>query len=161
MTRALQYSILSATIFTPFFVFAQGAPSNLQDLIGRFVEILSALIPLLFGIALIGFLWGVGITILQADNEEKRKEGRQIMVWGIIGLFVMTAIWGIVSVIGGTFGIRFLERPNTPQLPGGSGVQDFRNFSNFFKGREADRPVGGSEGFVPGVTDRRILGPLE
>lgn len=140
MTRALQYSILSATIFTPFFAFAQGAPNNLQDLIGRFVEILSALIPLLFGIALIGFLWGVGITILQADNEEKRKEGRQIMVWGIIGLFVMTAIWGIVGVIGGTFGIRFLERPNAPQLPGGSsGIIDFRNYPGFFKGLEEDR----------------------
>ncbi|MDP3726546.1 MAG: hypothetical protein Q8R36_05120 [bacterium] len=141
MTKIMRYGILSITAITPFFAFAQGAPGNLQDLIGRFVEILAALIPLLFGIALIGFLWGVAITILQADNEEKRKEGRQIMVWGIIGLFVMTAVWGIVIVIGGTFGIRFLERPNAPQLPGGSGVVDFRNYGTFFQGLEADRAI--------------------
>ncbi len=142
MIKIIQYGIVSAAALAPFFAFAQGTPRNLQDLIGRFVEILGALIPLLFGIALIGFLWGVAITILQADNEEKRKEGRQIMIWGIIGLFVMTAVWGIVIVIGGTFGIRFLERPNTPQLPGGSsGAVDFRNYPEFFKGLEADRAI--------------------
>ncbi|MEK9131845.1 MAG: hypothetical protein AAB447_02970 [Patescibacteria group bacterium] len=40
------------------------------------------------------------------------------MIWGIIGLFVMVAVWGLVALIGGTFGIRFLERPQTPQLRG-------------------------------------------
>lgn len=100
---------LSFVPIMPIFAFA-ATPRTLIDLIDFFVKILNALVPLLFGIALIGFLWGVAQFILQADNEEKRKEGRQIMMWGIVGLFAMTAVWGLVLLLGETFGIRFLER---------------------------------------------------
>ncbi|MBI2109340.1 MAG: hypothetical protein HYT93_04195 [Parcubacteria group bacterium] len=146
--RKLTYIIAGSALFLPLLVFAQSQPRTLTDLISRFVEILNALIPLLFGVALIGFLWGVGQFILQADNEEKRKEGRQIMIWGIIGLFVMTAVWGIILVIGGTFGVRFLERPQTPQLPGTSGNQN----TSF-----------GTENFIFSDIDRLqgVLGPLQ
>lgn len=116
MLRKIKYFIGSGIAFLPLFAFAQGQPRTLIDLIDRLKEILNALVPLLFGLALIGFLWGVAQFILQADNEEKRKEGRQIMIWGLVGLFVMTAVWGIVLLLGGTFGIRFLER-----LPEGGG----------------------------------------
>src|SRR3989344_5467369 len=120
LRKKIKYLIGAGMAFLPFIALAQSQPRNLTDLIGRFVEILDALIPLLFGIALIGFLWGVGQFILKSDNEEERKKGKQIMIWGIIGLFVMTAVWGLVLIIGGTFGVRFVDRPQTPQLPGGS-----------------------------------------
>jgi cell division protein FtsW (lipid II flippase) len=34
------------------------------------------------------------------DNEEKKKQ----IIWGIIGLFVIVSIWGLVAVVGNTFG---------------------------------------------------------
>lgn len=91
-------------VFSPYVVFAQPI-SNLTELINRFKSILGALIPLLFGVALVGFLWGVSQFIFHADDETKRKEGRQVIIYGIIGLFFMTAIWGIVALLGNTFGI--------------------------------------------------------
>ena len=156
MIRKATFIFVGATMFTaPLFAFAQGQPQNLTQLIGRFVEILDALIPLLFGIALIGFLWGVGQFILKSDNEEERKKGKQIMIWGIIGLFVMTAVWGLVLIIGGTFGVRFVDRPQTPQLPGGSsGILNTPSRNTTF----------GTEDFIPG--DLRFptnlpIGPLQ
>ena len=106
----------------PVFAFAASRPGTLVELINRFIEIFRALIPLLFGIALIGFLWGVAQFILNADNEEKRREGKKIMVWGIIGLFVMVSVWGLVAVIGGTFGIG-VDPGAVPQFPTQSGSQ--------------------------------------
>ena len=117
-------NIIRKIIYTaPFLLFpvvtlAASQPRTLVELINRFVEILRALIPLLFGIALIGFLWGVAQFILNADNEEKRREGKKVMIWGIIGLFVMLSVWGLVAVIGGTFGIG-VDPGATPQFPGG------------------------------------------
>lgn len=64
------------------------------------------LIPLLFGVAILMFIWGVVQFIAHADNEEKRTQGRNFMVYGIISLFVMVTIWGLVNVLSNTFGIK-------------------------------------------------------
>jgi len=106
-------------LFFPVIASALSKPENLIQLIDRFVEILGSLIPLLFGVALIGFLWGVAQFVLNADSEDKRRDGKKIMIWGIIGLFVMISIWGLVAVIGGTFGIG-VDPGAPPRLPGGT-----------------------------------------
>ena len=41
--------------------------------------------------------------ILAAGSEEGRKEGRNIMIWGIIALFVIVSVWGLVQVLNNTF----------------------------------------------------------
>ena len=53
--------------------------------------------------ALLGFLWGLSKLILNADNEQKRAEGKQILLWGIIALFAMVSIWGLLRVLENTF----------------------------------------------------------
>jgi len=54
-------------------------------------------------LALLFFFWGVARFILNADNEEKRREGKSIMVWGIVALFVMLFVWQIVNILANTF----------------------------------------------------------
>jgi len=62
--------------------------------------LINPLIYLLFGIALLLFLWGIVQYVIGAQgNETKLKQGRQAMIWGIIGLFIMSAAWGIVSAL--------------------------------------------------------------
>ncbi|HAE36801.1 TPA: hypothetical protein DCX66_03460 [Candidatus Nomurabacteria bacterium] len=73
-----------------------------------------AVIPLLFALGTAGFIWGVIQFYLNPDNEEKRKKGKSFIVGGLIALFLMVAMWGIVNVFTNTF-----DLPNTiPQLPG-------------------------------------------
>ena len=87
----------------PVLAFAQAdARSILLDIQG----ILNTVIPIVMTLALLYFFWGLATYILGAGDEEKRKSGRMIMVWGIIALFVMAAVWGLTGVIAKTFGIR-------------------------------------------------------
>lgn len=75
--------------------------------------IMKALVPLAFAVALLLFIVGVIKYVINADNETKRKEGGKFILWGIVALFVMVSVWGLVAVLGNTFGVETA----IPQLP--------------------------------------------
>ncbi|MBU4224090.1 hypothetical protein KJ934_02620 [Patescibacteria group bacterium] len=56
-------------------------------------------IKLMLAIAVMVFLYGVVEFILGADNEEKRNVGRQHIIWGLIGLFIMVSVFGIMRIL--------------------------------------------------------------
>lgn len=62
-------------------------------------EILEPIITLLALAAFLVFVWGVVKFIRNADNDEKRKEGQQHMIWGIIGLTIIFGATAIVNII--------------------------------------------------------------
>lgn len=73
-----------------------------------------AIVPFLFALATVAFIWGVIQFYLNPENEEKRKKGKNFIIGGLIALFVMLSIWGLVGILTGTF-----DLSNTvPQLPG-------------------------------------------
>ena len=82
----------------------QGSETSAFDtLLNKIVaQILSPIIYLLIALALIYFLWGVFIFIKNADSPEKRTEGYDHMMWGIIGLFIIISVNGIISLITST-----------------------------------------------------------
>ena len=88
---------------------------TLKDIFLFFANLISrAIIPLLFAAALVIFIWGVIQYMMSANDQTKREEGKKFIMWGIVSLFVMTAIWGILSILAGTFGgVEFV----IPQLP--------------------------------------------
>lgn len=63
------------------------------------VYILNPIIYLLFGLALIIFLYGVFEFIKNADNKEEREKGSQHILWGIIGMTIMISAYGIINFI--------------------------------------------------------------
>src|SRR4051812_25601670 len=69
-------------------------------------NILNPLIELAFIVALVVFLFGVMEFIRGAANEEKRTKGKQHMLWGIIGLFIMMGVFGIITILTDTLGIK-------------------------------------------------------
>ena len=56
------------------------------------------IIPLLVGVTLLSFFWGLAKFIRAAGDEKKITEGKEFMKWGIVGLFVMVSIWGLVNL---------------------------------------------------------------
>lgn len=60
------------------------------------------LVPLTFTLAVLVFFWGI-VKYIWSVGAEKEK-GKQIMIWGVIALFVMSSIWGIVYFIGQQLG---------------------------------------------------------
>ena len=71
----------------------------------RFIDnIVNPVIYFLFAVALLYFLYGVLIFIINANDEAARKTGRQHMFWGIVGLFIMVSVYGIIGIVLGTIG---------------------------------------------------------
>ncbi|MCX6754199.1 MAG: pilin [Candidatus Nomurabacteria bacterium] len=78
--------------------------TNLTNLINFFTcTLMNAVVPLLGALAVVGFIYGIIKYFLNPDNEEKRKEGKNFMFWGLVTLFVMVSIWGIVSLFSNSF----------------------------------------------------------
>ncbi len=71
--------------------------------------IVNPLILLLFALALAYFLWGVFEFLANTENEEKRTAGKKHMLYGIIGLTIMMAVWTILGIILNTLGISSSE----------------------------------------------------
>lgn len=73
------------------------------------------LIPLVFTIALLVFLYGMfKYFILGGDSDDSRTKGRQLILWSIIGFVLMVSIWGIVNMLAtGIFGTT-----TAPDIPG-------------------------------------------
>lgn len=77
-----------------------------EDLIQRINDaIISPIILLLFGLALVYFLYGVMIFVANADEPEKRKTGAMHMLWGVIGMFIMFGVKGILLLLMSSFGL--------------------------------------------------------
>lgn len=101
-------------VVAPSLVFAADAYSIIGD-VGR---ILGYIIPVLITLAVIYFIWGV-IQYTVSSDEEKKKKAKGMIIQGLIGLFIIVAFWGILSLITNTFGVgpEQLRESDIPCIP--------------------------------------------
>lgn len=78
------------------------------NLIDKLVDtIIQPLIYLIMAVALVYFVWGASQFILHADDPEGRKKGKQALIWGLVGFFIMVSVLAILAVVTATFGVPF------------------------------------------------------
>lgn len=97
-----------ASLLFPLVTFAASTP--ILDTISKLQNIMNAIIPIIITLGLLYFLYGVATYILKPEDKEN---ARNTMVWGIVALFVMTSVWGLVNLLAGT-----VNAPATPGYPG-------------------------------------------
>ncbi|KKT20851.1 MAG: hypothetical protein UW04_C0019G0010 [Parcubacteria group bacterium GW2011_GWB1_43_8] len=85
--------------------FAAGAVENADDIFSLVENILGKLAPMLIAVAVIILLVAIVNYIRAGEDEEKRGKAKSLMIFGIIGLFVMVSIWGLVAILSGTFNL--------------------------------------------------------
>ena len=108
------YPLLLASMGTlPLIADAQ----TIESTITKIGTIINRVIALLFGIAALIFIWGVISYISKQDNEEARKKARNLMLFGIISIAVMAALWALVRILISTFGLENTSPVPTPQIP--------------------------------------------
>jgi hypothetical protein len=93
-----------------------GAITTVQGVLCKIAEIFGAVIPVLIALGVIYFIWGV-ISYVIASDEEAKKSGRNRMIYGIIGLAVIIAVWGLVKILTNTFGLSNTQKINYPTVP--------------------------------------------
>ena len=69
------------------------------------IYIINPIIVLGFVVATIVFFWGIVKFIWKADSDTDREEGKQSILYGIIGLFIMVSVYGILRFVLNTFEI--------------------------------------------------------
>lgn len=121
--RTFIFSALA--LFLPFVAFAQD--TKIQDILCTVGAIVGQLTPIIAGLALVAFFWGLVIYLfslggantsaaqsmgggmgghaMSAATPQGKQAGRSLMLYGIIVLFVMVSIWGLVRILQETFDV--------------------------------------------------------
>ncbi len=100
----------SIMAFMPVLAFA----TTVTTLMETFSGILGVLMPILISLAVIFFIFSLLMFILK-EGEDK-AEAKTQMIWGIVILFVMISVWGLVGVLSDTLNLDN-TMPNVPGLP--------------------------------------------
>lgn len=89
-------------------------PKDLKEVVCFFLGFINKLLPILLAMTLLVFFWGLVGLIRSSGDEKAVSEGKQFMLWGIVGLFVLVSFAGIISLFTGDF---FGQSFGIPQLP--------------------------------------------
>lgn len=122
--------ILTLLVVTPSTLFAQQKLGTLVEFADTLANgVVTSVGYLMFTLAIVGFLWGMVQFIWaarQGDGGKGVKEGKQFMLWGLIALFVMFSVWGIITwaqSILNLSGKTTIVIPSVQLLPASSGVK--------------------------------------
>ena len=108
--KKIYKALIIGASFSPMLAFAL----DFNTFIERIKSIITSIIPVIIGVAVLIFIWGVVKFVSSAGDEEKRAEGRNFMIWGLVGIAVITAVWGLVQILITAFGFAPGQVPLTP-----------------------------------------------
>lgn len=108
--------MVGAAVLLPAIASAQlGNVENLLEAIGRLVSLAT---PIVVGLALIAFFWGLVKYIFSAGEEDSKKEGIRLMIGGVIAIFVIVSLVGIIKFIGNAVGVGQGGKLDVPKVEG-------------------------------------------
>lgn len=98
--------LLIILISFPLITSAQAPdPQPVNTVLTNFLALLTIVIKILISLAFVVFGWGVVTFILASNDEKKIREAKNIILLGIIGIFVLASMGGIIIFIKTYFGI--------------------------------------------------------
>lgn len=75
-------------------------PTTFKELVELIIGFINILIPVLFGFLFLYVMWKIiDAWILNAGNDEKREEGKQLALVAVLIFVLMISAWGIVALI--------------------------------------------------------------
>ncbi len=89
--------ILTAAVTIPFLLPGIALAADLDTLLNALISVVQTIIPVIMGLAVLVFFWGIVKFINHAGDEKAVEEGKSLMLWGMVGLFVMVSLWGILG----------------------------------------------------------------
>jgi uncharacterized membrane protein YidH (DUF202 family) len=105
----------------PFLALAQtdpGSVTSVTTLYQKILYFLNLAVPLAIAIAVVIFIYGV-LKYVTAGEDEDKSKARNFMIWGIVAIFVMVSVWGLVNILKNTFGLQNNVSIPTSVFPSG------------------------------------------
>ncbi|HEY4503624.1 MAG TPA: hypothetical protein VJJ28_00745 [Candidatus Paceibacterota bacterium] len=99
MKKIIAFIIASS----PLLALAQAPLQNIDDVAGKATNIGNLVIALAISLAVVWIIINVVIYLVAGGDVEKRKEGGMRILFGVIGLFVILSIWGLVAILRSSF----------------------------------------------------------
>lgn len=94
-----------------------GGINNFKDVIDLGTCLIrNSIVPLLTGIAVVMFMYGMITYFLNPNSVKEREEAKKYMLWALIGLFVLYSVTGILQIIRNTFGVSGGFTPLLPEV---------------------------------------------
>lgn len=90
-------------ILAPSFAFAVDT-TPLSIFVSNMGGVVDQLIPILSSVVVLVFFYGLVKYVLSAGDDDASKKAKSYMIRGIIGMFVLATIWGIIGFIQQTIG---------------------------------------------------------
>lgn len=75
-------------------------------------DLINKLLPFIITLTVLFFLFGLFKLVISSDGDS-RSEARGYVAWGIVALFVMVSVWGLVNILARSFNLN----NSTPPLP--------------------------------------------
>jgi len=117
--KKLVYSVVA---FAPVLASAQTL-DNVDNLITTLGGFVGRIIPIIFGIAIIYFFWGLAKFIRSAGDPKAQAEGKSIMIYGVIALAVMVSVYGLIAWLGENLDVDQGGTVVLPTVPGLGGTR--------------------------------------
>lgn len=93
--------LIASGLFAPSLAFA-ATPQTFADLVTIIIGLINPLAALLAGVAILIFFWGIIKYIFSAGGEG-HQQGRNLIMWGVVALFVLFSVWGLARLVSSLF----------------------------------------------------------
>lgn len=93
MNKLFLFAALSLLVLP----FTASAQMGVLGIFSGLISLVIAIIPVLLALAVLVFFWGIVKFISHAEDVKANEEGKRIIFWGMLTIFVMIAFWGILG----------------------------------------------------------------
>ncbi len=111
-----KFGIAIASFALPLIAGAQTVNTGYIDSIFTAIgNILNTALPLIIAAAVVYFVYGIARYVMSGDDAAKEVAKGKI-IYGIIGLFVMISVWGLVRILTRVTGVETVAAPSVGNI---------------------------------------------
>jgi uncharacterized membrane protein HdeD (DUF308 family) len=97
---------------------AGGGAQDASGILSTVLTLVDQATFVIVAIAILVFIYGI-VRYVIANNEEAKANAQRLILYGVIGLFAIVAVWGLVNFLANTTGIGSgVDAPELPCAPG-------------------------------------------
>jgi len=108
---------------------------SVGDVVGRFTTyVIDPALLILAAAGFFYFVWGLVQFLFELNQGGKTEEGKQHMIWGVVGMVIMFSVVGIIALINNTFsfGVNVNSSGTGSYTPDTSAVDNINPGVTFF-----------------------------